>query len=248
MKAILITGSSQGIGFGIAKYYAARDFHVCLNYNKDTSKANEAVASLRKLGATPSLYRCDVKDEHDVRRMYDQIAGSGHQLETVVVNATDEIPKAIDEATLQEWHQVLLTKLDGAFLAIKYAIPLLRNADNPAIILITSSEGWRPDGEYLAYQVGTAGLISIMVGNSRYLCKKYGIRVNAVAPGPVHSGLWAKAGGETEQMWREFEEKTPVGRVATTNDIGAAVWYLAEDPMKFLNGTTVNVDGGKQWV
>jgi NAD(P)-dependent dehydrogenase (short-subunit alcohol dehydrogenase family) len=248
VKAILVTGSSQGIGFGIAKYYAVRNFHVCMNYHKNQEKADKAIATLKELGATPSLHRCDVKDELDVRRMYEEIVASSHQLETVVVNATDEIPKPIDEATFEEWHQVLLTKLDGAFLTIKHAIPLLRDAENPAIIVITSSEGWRPDGEYLAYQVGTAGLISIMIANSRYLCKKYGIRVNAVAPGPVHSGLWAKAGGESDRMWQEFAERTPVGRVATTDDIAAAVWHLAEDPMKFLNGTTVNVDGGKQWV
>jgi NAD(P)-dependent dehydrogenase (short-subunit alcohol dehydrogenase family) len=247
VKAILITGSSQGIGLGIAKYYATREFHICVNYHENEKRADDAIAELRDLGATPTLHRADVTVEPAVKEMYDEIDASGHQLETVVVNATHEIPKPIDEVTFEEWHRVLLTKLDGAFLAIKYAIPLLAKADNPAIVVITSSEGWRPDGEYLAYQVGTAGLISIMIGNSRYLCNKYRIRVNAVAPGPVHSGLWEKA-GESDEMWQEFAQKTPTGRVATTDDVAAAVWYLAEDPQKFLNGTTVNVDGGKQWI
>jgi NAD(P)-dependent dehydrogenase (short-subunit alcohol dehydrogenase family) len=247
VKAILITGSSQGIGFGIAKYYAERDFHVCINYLKNDEKATQALTSLKASGGSASLHRCDVRNESTVKAMYDDIVALGHQLETVVVNATDEVPKPIDEATFDEWHQVLLTKLDGAFLSIKYSVSLLEHAANPAIVVITSSEGWRPDGEYLAYQVGTAGLISIMVGNSRYLAKKYGIRVNAVAPGPVPSGLWDKA-GQTDGMWEDFRSRSPVGRTATTEDVGAAVWCLAEDPRKFLNGTTINVDGGSQWV
>jgi NAD(P)-dependent dehydrogenase (short-subunit alcohol dehydrogenase family) len=246
VKAILVTGSSQGIGFGIAKHYAAHGFHAFINYLSNDLKAKQALKRIEDEDGSASLHRCDVRSEKSVRRMYDDIAAVGHTLETIVINATDEVPKPIDEATLEEWHQVLLTKLDGAFLTIKYGIPLLRKADNPAIIVITSSEGWRPDGEYLAYQVGTAGLISIMAGNSRYLGKKYGIRVNAVAPGPVHSGLWDKA-GQSEQMWEGYAERSPVGRVATTEDVAAAVWYLAEDPLKLLNGTTINVDGGSQW-
>lgn len=246
MKAILITGSSQGIGLGIGQYYAARGFHVCINYLKNDDKARQALAGLQESEGSASLHRCDVRDEKAVTQMYADIAALGHTLETVVVNAADEVPKPIDEATLDEWHRVLLTKLDGAFLTIKYAIPLLQKSENPAIIVITSSEGWRPNGEYIGYQVGTAGLISIMAGNSRYLCKKYGIRVNAVAPGPIHSGIWEKA-GQTDQMWKDFANRSPVGRVATGADVAAAVWYLAEDPNKLLNGTTVNVDGGSQW-
>lgn len=246
MKAIMVTGSSQGIGFGIAQYYASRGFHVCVNYLSNDELAKKAVLQLEDAGASVSLHRCDVTNEDAVKDMYAEIEALGHQLETVVTNATDEIPKPIDEATLDEWHQVLLTKLDGAFLVTKYAIGPLRGAANPAIIFITSSEGWKPDGEYIAYQVGTAGLIAMMIGNAKYLAKKHGIRVNAVAPGPVKTGLWDKA-GQSEEMWQSFSERSPVGRVPTTEDVAAAVWFLAEDPMKFLNGTTINVDGGSQW-
>ena len=171
MNGVLITGSSQGIGFGIAKYYAAHRFHVFINYLSNEVKAERALMSIQDGEGSASLHRCDVRSEDAVKNMYDEIASLGHTLETVVVNAVDEVPKPIDEATFEEWHRVLLTKLDGAFLTIKYGIPLLQKADNPAIVIITSSEGWRPDGEYLAYQVGTAGLISIMAGNSRYLCR-----------------------------------------------------------------------------
>ncbi len=247
MKAILITGSSQGIGLGIARLYAANGFHIFVNFLNSEERAGLAVEELTMKGGSASAHRADVRVESEVVSLFDIVQSSGHTLETGVVNAVDEAPKPVDEATFEEWHRVLLTKLDGAFLTTKYAIPLLAKAKNPAIIYITSSDGWRPDGDYLAYQVGTAGLVAMSIANARYLGKKYRIRVNSVAPGPVKTRLWEKA-GESDEMWTSFNERNPVGRVATTDDIAAAVWFLAEDPKKFLNGTTINVDGGSQWL
>jgi NAD(P)-dependent dehydrogenase (short-subunit alcohol dehydrogenase family) len=139
-----------------------------------------------------------------------------------------------------------VTKLDGAFLITKYAVTLLAKSSNPAITFITSSVGWRPDGQYLAYQVGTAGLIAMANANAQYLCKKYKIRVNSVAPGPVKTALWQKAGA-TEETWKDLLELSPVGRLATVEDVASAVWYVSEDLKSFINGTTINVDGGSQW-
>jgi len=246
-KGILITGSSQGIGLGIARQYAQNDFHVFLNYLKNDEKAEHAKKELEKLGGTVTLHRADVRSKKQVIDMFDEIKGSGVSLDTVVLNAVDEIPKPIDKVSLEEWHQVLLTKLDGAFLVSKYSIPLLQNSDNPALVYITSSDGWRPNGEYIAYQVGTAGLIAMFIANAIYLSKKYKIRVNAVAPGPVKTGLWEKA-GQSEEMWNDFAKNNPVGRVATVEDVAKAVWYVAEDPNKFINATTINVDGGSQFL
>lgn len=246
MRGILITGGTQGIGRGIAEFYTGRGFHAFLNYLSQTSVAEGAAKAILDAGGSCSLHQADVRVEADVAGMCEAIAESGHQLETLVINAVDEVPKAVDEATFDEWHRVLLTKLDGAFLSLKYAIPLLRKADNPAVAFITSSDGWRPTGEYVAYQVGTAGLIAMANGNSKYLAKKYGIRVNCVSPGPVRTGLWKKA-GEAPNMWEDYAARNPLGRVATVEDVAAAVWTLSEDPRKFLNGTMINVDGGTQW-
>jgi glucose 1-dehydrogenase len=245
-KAILVTGSSQGIGFGISKFFAEQGFHVYINYSSDDTKAVQAMAELSKIGASASLHKADVTNEGSVVTLCEAIKDSGHTLESVVVNAVDEIPKPVDEATLVEWHKVLLTKLDGAFLITKYCIPLLQKAENPSLTYITSADGVRPNGEYLAYQVGTAGLIAMSIAHSKYLAKKYGIRVNSVSPGPVRSGLWDKA-GQSEKMWQDFALANPTGRVATSEDVGRAVWTLAQDPLKFLNGTTIHVDGGSQW-
>lgn len=125
MKAVLITGSTQGIGLGIARHYGARGFHVCLNYVRNEAIATKALRMFEEQGVSVSL--------------------------------------------------------------------------------------------------------------------------NAVAPGAIRTGIWEKA-GQSEEMWADFENRSPVGRVATPTDVAEAVWFLAEDPRRFINGTTINVDGGSQWV
>ena len=144
-KAILITGSTQGIGLGIASRFAREGFHVFVNYFNDDAKAQSAVEYLRSLSGTASLHKADVADEKSMVMMFDEIKSTSHTLESVVINAVDEIPKAIDEVSFTEWHKVLLTKLDGAFLATKLSIPLLGRAENPSITYITSVDGVRPN-------------------------------------------------------------------------------------------------------
>ena len=247
MKSVLITGGTRGIGLGIARKYASEGFHCFLNFLSDDSNAHLALNEIEALGGSGTLLKGDVRDFALMQNQYDVIKESGHSLETLVIGAVDELPKAVDEASVDEWHKVLLTKLDGAFVAIKLAVPYLASAENPSVIFLTSADGWRPDGSYLAYQVGTGGLVTMAIANAIYLCKKYRIRVNSVAPGPVRTDLWRKA-GETEELWKSLNERSPVGRVATVEDVAEAVWFLAQDPRKFLNGTTINVAGGTQWL
>jgi NAD(P)-dependent dehydrogenase (short-subunit alcohol dehydrogenase family) len=115
MKAILITGSSQGIGRGIAEYYAANGFHVFVNYLSRTDLANKVVSGIVALGGSASAEQADVRNEDQVRGLYTSIEATGHNLKTVVINATDEIPKPIDLATFDEWHQVLSPSLTALF-------------------------------------------------------------------------------------------------------------------------------------
>lgn len=141
----------------------------------------------------------------------------------------------------------MLTKLDGAFLCTKHAIPLLQQSDNPSVTYITSVDGERPDGDYIGYQVGTAGLIAMTKANAVYLGRKHGIRVNAVAPGPVRTQLWGPD-LTNEDMWQRFNTKSPLHRVGTGTEAGDACVFLANDPHRFLNGAFIDVDGGSRLV
>ena len=154
-----------------------------------------------------------------------------------------EIAKSIDNASFEEWKLVTSTKIDGVFLCTKYALPLLRQSENANVINLTSHDGERPNPAYLAYCVGTAGVIAMTKALAVSLPKE-GIRVNAVSPGPIRTPLWDALGGGNEEMWREFSQENPMGRNATEADVANAVMMLVNDPGKFLNGNFLYVNGG----
>lgn len=246
-KIVLVTGSSKGLGAAIAKLFAANGYHAAITYHRDENGAAEVVDAITRDGGSAEAHQLDVTSESSVRSVTRALADAWGQLDCLVSNAVTEIPKPIDEATLDEWHTVLLTKLDGAFLSTKYCVPLLRCSDNPSIIYITSLSGERPKGDYIAYEIGTSGLIGMTKANAVYLARKFGIRVNAVSPGPVRTPLWDPLPGTSEEMWTRFEEATPTGRVASGSDVAQACLFLADDEHHFLNGVFLSVDGGKQW-
>jgi NAD(P)-dependent dehydrogenase (short-subunit alcohol dehydrogenase family) len=246
-RVALVAGSSKGIGSGIAKAFAKEGFHSFITYFQDRQGGETILKEIKDSGGSASLMQLDVTSEESVSTAYSKIASELGRLDSLVVTAVREIPKAVDEATLDEWHKVLLTKLDGAFLMTKHAIPLLSQSNNPSITYITSIDGERPKGDFIGYQTGTAGLIALTKAHSVYLAKKYGIRCNAISPGPVRTPLWDNLGGDDESMWAHFAESSPVKRIATLEDVSAACLFLATDPRKFLNGVFLSVDGGDQW-
>ena len=246
-RVALVAGSSRGIGSAVAKAMAKNGYHAVVTFFQNQDAGEETLRSIQENGGSGSLIRLDVTDEESVLAAYSVVADELGHVDSLVVTAVREIPKAVDEATLGEWHTVLHTKLDGAFLMTKHGISLLSRSQNPSITYITSIDGERPNGDFIAYQTGTAGLIAMTKAHSVYLARKYGIRCNSVSPGPVQTPLWDELGGGDEAMWKRFADSSPVKRVATLDDISAACVFLASDPRKFLNGVFLSVDGGDQW-
>ncbi|WSQ12385.1 SDR family oxidoreductase [Streptomyces sp. NBC_01231] len=242
-----VAGSSKGLGAGIAKAFARTGHHVVVTYFTDQQGGEKTLQTIINEGGKGTLCHLDVTNESSVQAAYAMIENHVGRLDSLVITAVREIPKPIDDASFDEWRKVLSTKLDGAFLLTKYGIPLLRRSENASVTYITSIDGERPKGDFIAYQTGTAGLIALTKAHSVYLTRKYGIRVNAVAPGPVRTPLWDQLGGDDESMWERFAESTPVKRIATVEDVGQACLFLALDSKKFLNGVFLSVDGGDQW-
>lgn len=244
-KVALITGSSKGIGAAIAEKAAASDYDVVITYHTDEPGAQKTAAACINKGAQTLICQLESKEEASAQELFKKITDRFGRLDMLVINATDDIPKSVEEATLEEWHHVLLMKLDGAFLATKYAIPLLQKSDNPNIIILSSIDGELPDGTYLGYQVAEAGLTAMTKAWAVSLAPKYGIRVNALFPGPVKTDLWRKAGMTDDEIWQGFAHKNPMKRIPTTDDVANACLMLTEDPNRYLNGTVLFVDGGR---
>jgi NAD(P)-dependent dehydrogenase (short-subunit alcohol dehydrogenase family) len=246
-QAALVTGSSRGLGAAISRVLAERGYYVYITAHDDHTAAERTVAGIRSLGGRAEVLPLDVTDERSVRDGFDVIGSSDHRLAVLVNNAATEVARNIEEATFAEWRSVIATKLDGSWLCTKYALPMLKESGNPNVVFVTSGDSERPDPEYLAYYAATAGVIAMAKALATSL-PRYGIRVNAVSPGPVRTPLWDSMRSNDDALWREFSAKNPLGRVATPEDIAEAVWVLVNDPTRYLNGNVIYVNGGSHLV
>jgi len=234
-KVALVTGSSKGIGKAIAKRLSKEGYFVYITYNTD-KKGGESL--VKEIGEKKSsLVKLNVRDEAEVKATFKKVKKENYHLNVLVNNAGIEIPKRIEDLSLDEWNTVVETKINGAFLCTKYAVSLMKEQDNPNIINITSGLGSRPDPDYPAYCTGTAGLDALTTIFALDF-SRYKIRTNAIAPGPTLTPMWDTMGGDDPKLWKKFAESNPLGRVSTPEDIAETVMIIINDKTKFLNGNT----------
>ena len=245
--AALVTGSSKGLGAAISRLLAERGYYVYITDHHDHAASQDTAAEIRSANGHAEVLPLDVTSERSVRDGFAVIDGSNRKLAVLVNNAATEVAKDIEQATFEEWKSVISTKLDGSWLCTKYALPSLKESDNANVVFVTSGDEERPDPAYLAYYTGTAGVIAMTRALARSL-PRYGIRVNAVSPGPVRTPLWEAMLSNDDALWRGFAEKNPLGRVATPDDIAEVVWMIVNDPTRYFNGNVLYVDGGSHLV
>jgi NAD(P)-dependent dehydrogenase (short-subunit alcohol dehydrogenase family) len=242
-KVAVVTGSSKGIGAGIAVSLARAGYDVYVTYLNDEAGANHVAEQVSEAGATPSVIALDVTDPASVEGLFARVASAHGRLDLLVNNAVQELSRPVVEQTFADWRRVGAVKLDGAFLCTKAAIPLFEHSDCAAMIAVSSYEAEQPSPEHPAYGVATAGLNAFVKAMALYL-PKFGARCNAVCPGPVRTPLWEGEGYDDDELWARLADANPVGRNATPEDVGAAVVLLATDATRMLNGNFLYVNGG----
>lgn len=233
-RVAIVTGSSSGIGEGIARALAADGFAVVIN-SATSVEAGEKLAA--ELPGT-SYVQADVADPADAARLVESAVERHGRLDVLVNNAgtTAAIPHDdLDAVTPQVWQRVLGVNLVGPWLMSVAALKVMR--PDGIILNISSVGGSRPLGSSIPYAVSKAALDHL----TRMLAKTVGpdVRVNAIAPGPVETpwnakGLAARA-ARTSAL-------TPLGRIGQPSDVAAVVLALINAP--FVTGEVIHVDGG----
>jgi NAD(P)-dependent dehydrogenase (short-subunit alcohol dehydrogenase family) len=246
-KIALVTGASTGIGKAIALRMAQDGYEIAITYKASELLAKAVVQEIQQHGSRAIAFKCDVTSNSNVTELREEFGRHFDHLNVLVNNAGTDIPKSIDTASFEEWSYITRIKTDGPFLVTKAFLDLLRGADNANIINVTSHEGVMPNPAYVAYGVGTAALIAFTKALSVSLPKD-GIRVNGVSPGTVRTPLWEKTGEDSETLWNDLRKKNPMGRVPTVEDVANSVMLLVNDPMRYLNGNFLYVDGGNHHV
>ena len=237
-KVALVTGAARGIGLATAKRFLADGWRVAL-----LDVDNEALR--RTHAALPAnetiAICCDVADAAGVAAAVARIAQAFGRLDALVNNAGIAIFKPILDVTYEDWSRVLAVNLTGPFLCVQAAVPLMREAGGGAIVNITSISGLRASTLRTAYGTSKAGLAHLTQQQAIELAS-LGIRVNAVAPGPVDTAM-AKA-VHTPEIRAAYHDAIPLNRYGLEQELAEAIFFLCSDRSSYITGQTLAVDGG----
>lgn len=236
-KTALVTGSSKGIGKGIALELAAAGANVIVNYHSDMSGADATVAQIESLGRSARAVKADVGKSEDIRALFEGIT---EQIDILVNNAGVQTWKHLLDLEEHEWDRVIDTNLKGCFLCTKAAAKHMKDTGGGSIINIGSGCNKWAFPKLVDYTASKGG-IEQFTKSAAVELGRYGIRVNCVAPGAVAIERTAIEDPNYAKTWSAI---TPLGRVGTPQDIGKAVLFFASDMASFVSGQTMWVDGG----
>ncbi len=240
-KRALITGSNQGIGFAIAKGLAEHGAGVIVN-GRTSSKVDEAVISLRAAGHTVNGSVFDVTDGQAAKVEIDRIENEIGVIDILVNNAGMQFRTPLEDFPHDKWEELLRTNVSSVFYVGQAVAKHMIKRGRGKIINIASvqSELARPS---IAPYTATKGAVRNLTKGMCTDWAKYGLQINAIAPGYFRTPL-NQALIDNPEFSAWLEKRTPAGRWGHVEELIGAAVYLASDASSFVNGTMLHVDGG----
>ena len=238
-RVAVVTGAAQGIGLGIASRMAQAGARVVVADIDEVGIAS-AVDELEGSGAKALGVRADVTRVDDVDRLAERSLDHFGRVDILVNNAGVVILKGIDDTSDEDWNRVLDTNLKGTFLCCRRFVPAIEAGGGGSIINISSIAAFAFTTPHIPYAASKAG-ISALTRDLACEVARRGIRVNAIAPGPIETSMFDSL---TQAEKDAHAEKVPVGRLGQPEDIGDAAVFLASDAAGFITGATLPVTGG----
>jgi glucose 1-dehydrogenase len=246
----LVTGSSSGIGEGIAKAMGDAGAKVVVNYSSSEDAANKVVQEIREAGGEAFAVKADVSNEDQVVLMFKTIFDKYGTVHILVNNSGIQKDSRFVDMTVQQWDRVLGVNLRGAFLcARETAKEFIRRGIEPErskamgkIIFISSVHEVIPWAGHVNYAASKGGIMLLMKSIAQEL-SPYKIRVNSIGPGAIKTNINRNA-WETPESEAALLKLIPYKRVGEPEDIGKVAVWLASDESDYVTGTTIFADGG----
>ena len=242
-SVLLVTGAGRGIGAATAKLAGARGFEIAVNYLRDRPAAEAVVAAIRSSDGNAVAIQGDMRSETDVSRVLEAAERDLGRLTHLVYNSgIVGPPSRLEAAATQTLRDVLDLNVLGALLCARAAIPRIstkQGGRGGAIVLVSSAAATLGSaGEYVWYAASKGAIDSMTIGLARELAGD-GIRVNAVAPGLIATGI--HAAGRLERL----APAVPAGRAGSAEEVAEAILFLLSDAASYVTGTVLRVAGGR---
>ncbi len=244
-KSAIVTGAASGIGRASAKLFAAEGAAV-MAVDRDADAVAQVAAEITAAGGRAAAFGADAGDEAQVRAFIAAAAAEFGGLDIVYANAGISgglVP--LLEQTVEQWQETLRVNLLGPFLAIKHAAPLMIEKGRGAIVCTASVAGLRANAAGSPYSASKAGVISLVQTAANALSGS-GVRVNAVCPGLIETGMTKPLFDHARSRGTEdrIGQLNPTERAGVPEEIAAMALFLASDEASYVNGQAIAVDGG----
>lgn len=236
----LVTGAGRGIGRAIALDLAAAGADIAINDFSDEAACSGVVAEVERLGRRGVCVMGDVSNEEQVNAMIERAEDELGPLGVVVNNAGITRDNVVMMMDADDFDAVIATHLRGTFLVSKAAARRMFRRRSGCIINLSSVVGRRGNAGQANYAAAKAGIIGLTKSLAKELGSR-GVRVNAIAPGYIDTSMTQALPEETRSM---IVTATPLRSIGTTDDVAAAVVFLASPQARFITGVVLPVDGG----
>lgn len=243
-KVAIVTGSTSGIGIGIARVLAQAGAHVVVTGRREARGA-EVVADIIAQGGSASFHKLDIIEEDSVRALMDDTACGLGGIDILVNNAASAHAEdgVVDVAdlTIEQWDDMMMADLRSVFLASKYALAHMIKQQSGSIVNIGSTAGIAGNMGWSAYGPAKAGVVNL---TKNIACQygTYNVRCNCIQPGLIVTPQ--NEAGVPQAVRDVYLDEIEVNRYGCPDDIGYAVLYFASDEAGFVTSQVLTVDGG----
>jgi NAD(P)-dependent dehydrogenase (short-subunit alcohol dehydrogenase family) len=239
---VLITGALTGIGRATAFAFAKEGARLAVS-GRRADEGRRLVADLRELGGDVEFCRADVRREDDVRGLVDTTVARYGRLDAAVNNAgTEGTPGSVTEQSAETFDAVFQTNVLGTLLSMKHELRVMLAQGHGSIVNVSSFFG-RSGAAGASVYAASKHAVEGLTKSAALEAADRGVRVNAVAPGPIDTGMLERFAGTAERK-AGLVGTVPLHRMGTPEEIAEAIVFLSSDKAAFITGATLAADGG----